>query len=59
MIFFAINITRNTCIAETREARGVGEAHKMSGMEGGENWNKLGSLGGRVSTLTLRLVGEM
>ena len=34
-LFFAINITRNTCIAETREARGVGEAHKMSGMEGG------------------------
>ena len=28
--------TRNTCIAETREARGVGKAHKTSGMEGGE-----------------------
>ena len=29
------DFARNTCIAETREARG-GEAHKMSGMEGGE-----------------------
>ena len=28
-------LTRNTCIVETREARGEGEAHKMSGMEGG------------------------
>ena len=28
--------TRNTCIAEPREARGWGGgAHKMSGMEGG------------------------
>ena len=26
---------RNTCIAETREARAGGEVHKMSGMEGG------------------------
>ena len=25
----------------------------MSRMEGGENWRKLGSLGGRVSTLAL------
>ena len=25
----------------------------MSGMEGGEDWSKLGSLGGRVSTLAL------
>ena len=33
--------------------------HKMSGMEGGENWSKLGSLGGRVSTLALILEGEM
>ena len=32
---------------------GGGEAHKMSGMEWGENWSKLCSLGGRVSTLTL------
>ena len=30
-----------------------GEAHKMSKMERGENWSKLCSLGGRVSTLTL------
>ena len=29
-------LTRNTCIAEPREARG--EAHKMTGMEGAENW---------------------
>ena len=38
--------TRNTCIAEPREARGVGEEgggedHKMSGMEGVENWSKV------------------
>ena len=38
---------------------GVGRAHKMSGMEGGENWNKLCSLGERVSTLVLILDGEM
>ena len=31
----------------------------MSGMEGGENRSKLGSLGGRVSTLALILEGEM
>ena len=31
----------------------------MSGMEGGENWSKLGSSGGRVSTLALILEGEM
>ena len=31
-------LTRNTCIAEPREARG---GHKMSGMEGGENWSKM------------------
>ena len=42
------------CIAEAR-----GGGHKMSGMEGGENWSKLGSLGGRVSTLALILEGEM
>ena len=30
-----------------------GEAHKMSGMEGGENWSKLCTLGRRVSTLAL------
>ena len=28
-----------------------GGGHKMSGMEGGENWSKLCSLGGWVSTL--------
>ena len=34
--------TRNTCIAKPREARGGGGgAHKMSGMEGGENWSKV------------------
>ena len=48
------------CIAEPREARGGGgKAHKMSAIEGGENWSKLGSLGGRVSTLALILEGEM
>ena len=55
-------LTRNTCIAEPREARGGGggeEAQKMSGMEGGENWSKLGSLGARVSTLALILEGEI
>ena len=31
----------------------------MSGMEEGENWSKLCSLGGRVSTLALILEGEM
>ena len=55
--FVSTNIPRITCIAEPREAQG--EAHKMSGMEGGENWSKLGSLGGRVSTLALILEGEM
>ena len=45
--------TRNTCIAEPPAARvwgrgggGDGEAHKMSGMEGGESWSKLCILGG-------------
>ena len=38
---------------------GGGGGHKISGMEGGENWSKLGSLGGRVSTLALILEGEM
>ena len=46
-------VTRNTRI----EARG--EANKKSGMEGGENWSELCSLGGRVSTLALILEGEM
>ena len=31
----------------------------MSKVEGGENWSKLCSLGGRGSTLALRLEGEM
>ena len=31
----------------------------MSGMEGGENWSKLCSLGGWVSTLALTLECEM
>ena len=49
------------CIAEPREARGGGGgvAHKMSAIKEGENWSKLGSLGGRVSTLALILEGEM
>ena len=46
--------TRNTCIAEPPAARvwgrggggREGEAHKMSGLEGGESWSKLGILGG-------------
>ena len=37
---------------------GGGKAHKMSGMEGGENWSQLGSLGERVSTLALILEGD-
>ena len=45
------------CITETREARG--EAHKMSGMEGRENWSKLCSLGGWVLRLALILECEM
>ena len=36
---------------------GGGEAHKMSGMEGGENWSQLGSLAGRVSAFALILDG--
>ena len=31
----------------------------MSGMEGGENWSKLGSLGAQVSTLAVILEGEI
>ena len=38
---------------------GGGGFHKLSWMEGRENWSKLGNLGGRVSTLALRLEGEM
>ena len=34
---------------------GEGEAHKMSGMEGGESWSKLCILGGRA----LILEGDM
>ena len=53
-------ITRNTCIAEPREARGWGGGggHKLSWMEGRENWSKLGNLGGRVSTLALSQIGR-
>ena len=36
-----------------------GEAYKMSGMEGGENWSKLCGLGRRFSTMALILEGEM
>ena len=32
-----------------------GEAHKKSGMEGGGNWSKLCSWGGRVTTLPIIL----
>ena len=35
-----------------------GEAHKMSGMEGGENWSKLCSLG-RASFNIGSMKGEM
>ena len=39
------------CIAETREARGGGgRPIKCQGWKGGENWSKLCSLGGRVSS---------
>ena len=42
------------CVSQNLEKLGGGgEAHKMSGMERGENWSKLCSLGGPVSTLTL------
>ena len=41
------------CVSQNLEKLGGGEAHKMSGTERGENWSKLCSLGGRVSTLTL------
>ena len=47
-------LTRNMCIAEPHEARGGG-----GGGPEGENCSKLGSLGGRVSTLALRLEGEI
>ena len=51
--------TGNAYVTEPREPRrgvgGGGDAHKMSGMEGGENWSKLCSLGGRVSTLAFRV----
>ena len=43
----------------SRSSGAGGGAHKMSGMEGGENWSKLGSLGVRDSTLALRLEGVM
>ena len=50
-------LTRNMCITEPHNYA-QGKAHKMSGMEGGENWSKLCSLGGQVSTLALILEGE-
>ena len=52
-------LTRNTCILETREAGGEGRPIKCQGWKGGENWSKLCSLGGRVSTLALILECEM
>ena len=56
--FHKYSKTKNTCIAEPHEAR-EGGGHKMSGMEGEENWSKLCSLGGRVSSLVLILEREM
>ena len=56
--FHKYSKTKNTCIAEPHEAREGGGGHKMSGMEGGENWSKLCSLGGRVSSLVLILERE-
>lgn len=50
--------SRNTGTAEPRKAR-EGEAHKMSGKEGGENWSKLCGLEGRVSALVIILEGEL
>ena len=60
-VFNHTRVNRNTCIAEPREAPGgEGEPpHKMSGMEGGKDWSKLGSLGGLVSPLVLILESEM
>lgn len=51
--------TRNTCIAEARET--WGDAHKMSGMGGGEKWSKLCNWGGGEggSTRAPILVGEV
>ena len=51
--------TRDTCIAESRKARG--KAHKMSGMGGGEKWSrsKLCNWGGLVSTPALILECEI
>ena len=48
-----LRTSRSSC------AKGGGGGLKMSGMEEGENWSKLCSLGGRVSTLALILEGEM
>ena len=57
------SLWRHDVLLETRVSQNLAKlgavGHKMSGMEGGENWSKLGSLGGRVSTLALILEGEM
>ena len=54
-----IRYARNTSIAEPRGARGRRGAYNVRDGKGGENWCKLCSLGGRVSTLALILEGEM
>ena len=41
-LILEIRVSQNLAKLE----RGGGEAHKMPGMEGGENWSKLGSLRG-------------
>ena len=46
------------CVSQKLRKHGVGETHKVLGMEGGENWSKLCSLGGQVSTLALILKGN-
>ena len=38
---------------------GGGKPIKCQGWKGGENWSKLGSLGGPVLTLAVILEGEM
>ena len=43
----------------SRSSGGGGGAIKCQGWKGRENWSKLCSLGGRVSTLALILKGEM
>ena len=51
--------TSQTYAGVGRSGGAGGDAHKMSGMKGGENWSKLCSSGGRVSVLALILEGEM